>query len=85
MPSVVESIKVNTSKQIYYGVYINDAKQSDIVTISYTGATSDCYSVVNITDGIEIKCLKITPTLLNVTFTNETLTKTLQIKLSGLL
>ena len=85
MPSVVESIKVNTSKQIYYGVYINGVKQSDVVTVSYTGATSDCYSVVNITDGIEIKCLKMTPTLLNVTFTSGSLTKTLQIKLSGLL
>lgn len=85
MPNVIDSIKVNTSRQIYYGVYINDVKQSDIVTITYTGATSDCYSVVNITDGIEIKCLKMTPTLLNVTFTSGTLTKTLQIKLSGLL
>lgn len=85
MPSVVESIKVNTSKQIYYGVYINDVKQSDVVTIAYTGATSDCYSVVNITDGIEIRCLKTSPTLLNVTFTSGSLTKTLQIKLSGLL
>ena len=85
MPSVVESIKVNTSKQIYYGVYINDVKQSDVVTITYTGATSDCYSVVNITDGIEIRCLKTSPTLLNVTFTSGNLTKTLQIKLSGLL
>ena len=85
MPSVVESIKVNTSKQIYYGVYINDVKQSDVVTITYTGATSDCYSVVNITDGIEIRCLKTSPTLLNVTFTSGSLTKTLQIKLSGLL
>ena len=85
MPSVVESIKVNTNKQIYYGVYINNVKQSDVVMVSYTGATSDCYSVVNITDGIEIKCLKTSPTLLNVTFTSGSLTKTLQIKLSGLL
>ena len=85
MPSVVESIKVNTNKQIYYGVYINNVKQSDVVVVSYTGATSDCYSVVNITDGIEIRCLKTSPTLLNVTFTSGNLTKTLQIKLSGLL
>ena len=85
MPSVVESIKVNTNKQIYYGVYINNVKQSDVVVVSYTGATSDCYSVVNITDGIEIRCLKTSPTLLNVTFTSGSLTKTLQIKLSGLL
>ena len=85
MPSVIESIKVNTIRQIYYGVYINDVKQSDVVTVSYSGATSDCYSVVNVTDGIEIKCLKMTPTLLNITFTSGVLTKTMSIKLSGLL
>lgn len=85
MPSVVESIKVNTIRQIYYGVYINDVKQSDVVTVSYSGATSDCYSVVNVTDGIEIKCLKMTPTLLNIKFTSGVLTKTMSIKLSGLL
>ena len=85
MPSVIESIKVNTIRQIYYGVYINDVKQSDVVTVSYSGATSDCYSVVNVTDGIEIKCLEMTPTLLNITFTSGVLAKTMSIKLSGLL
>ena len=85
MPSVVESIKINTSKQIYYGVYINNVKQSDVVVVSYTGATSDCYSVVNITDGIEITCLKSSSTPLQVTFTSGSLTKTISIRLTGIL
>ena len=85
MPSEVSSIKITSSKQIYYGVYINGVKQSDIVTVTYSGATSDCYSKVDVTDGVEIKCLKTSSTPLQITFTSGSLTKTMSIKLTGIL
>ena len=85
IPNEITSIKLNTTKQIYYGVYINGVKQSDIVTVTYSGATSDCYSKVDITDGIEIKCLKTSSTPLQITFTSGSLTQTMSIKLIGII
>lgn len=83
-PEEITKINKNQSKKIYYGVYINDVLQSDIVTISYSGATSDYYEVVDITNGIEITCLESTNTSLEITFESGALTKTMSIKLLGM-
>lgn len=85
LPNEVGNIKLNTSKQIYYGVYLNGVKQSDIVSVALGGLSSDYYSKVDITDGIEIKCLKTSPTPLQLTFTSGDLIKTMSIKLIGIL
>lgn len=85
MPNVIDSIKLNTTKTIYYGVYINGVKQSDIVTVTFSGVSSDYYSKVDITDGIEIKCLKSSSTPLQITFTSGSLVKTMSIKLVGII
>ena len=85
MPNEISNIKLNTTKQIYYGVYINGVKQSDIVTVSLSGATSDCYSKVDIIDGVEIKCLKTSSTPLQITFSSGSLTKTMSIALVGIM
>jgi hypothetical protein len=85
MPSEVDSIKMNTSKQIYAKVYLNGIEQSDVVSVALSGSPINCYSKVDITDGIEITCLKSSSTPLQVTFTSGSLTKTLTIRLTGIL
>lgn len=85
MPSEVDSIKMNTSKQIYAKVYLNGIEQADVVSVALSGSPINCYSKVDITDGIEITCLKSSSTPLQLTFTSGSLTKTMTIKLVGLL
>lgn len=85
MPSEVDSIKMNTSKQIYAKVYLNGIEQSDVVSVALSGSPTNCYSKVDIMDGIEITCLKSSSTPLQVTFTSGSLTKTMNIRLTGIL
>lgn len=84
-PNVVDSIKVNSTKSIYFGVYLNGILQSDVVTVTPSGASSTCYTITNVSGGIDVKCLKISSTPLTLTFTSGTLTKTMTINLVGLL
>ena len=84
-PNVVDSIKVNSTKSIYYGVYLNGVLQADVVTVTPSGASSTCYTITNASGGIDVKCLKISSTPLNLTFTSGGLTKVTTINLVGLL
>ena len=84
-PNAVDSIKVNSTKSIYYGVYLNGVLQADVVTVTPSGASSTCYSITNISGGIDVKCVKVSSVPLTLTFTSGTLTKTLTISLVGLL
>lgn len=84
-PNIVESIKKNVTKSIYYGVYLNGVLQLDVVNYSVSGATSNCYTITNTSGGIDIKCLIPSTTPLTLTFTSGTLTKTMTINLIGLL
>ena len=84
-PNAVDSIKVNSTKSIYYGVYLNGALQSDVITVTPSGASSTCYSITNVSGGIDVKCLKISSTPLTLTFTSGSLTKVMTINLVGLL
>ena len=84
-PNAVDSIKVNSTKSIYYGVYLNGVLQADVVTVTPSGASSTCYSITNVSGGIDVKCLKISSTPLTLTFTSGSLTKVMTINLVGLL
>ena len=84
-PNAVDSIKVNSTKSIYFGVYLNGVLQADVVTVTPSGASSTCYTITNVSGGIDVKCLKISSTPLTLTFTSGTLTKTMTINLVGLL
>ena len=84
-PNSLDSIKKNTTKSIYFGVYINETLQSDVVTYVPSGALASCYTIVNTSGGIDIKCLTSSTTPLTLTFTSGTLTKTMTINLVGLL
>ena len=84
-PNVVDSIKVNSTKSIYYGVYLNGVLQADVITVTPSGASSTCYTITNISGGIDVKCVKVSSVPLTLTFTSGTLTKTLTISLVGLL
>ena len=84
-PNVVESIKINSTKSIYYGVYLNGVLQTDIVTVTPSGANSTCYTITNVSGRIDVKCIKVSSVPLILTFTSSTLTKTMTISLVGLL
>lgn len=84
-PNVVDSIKVNSTKSIYFGVYLNGVLQADVVTVTPSSANSTCYTITNVSGGIDVKCLKISSTPLTLTFTSGSLTKVMTINLVGLL
>ena len=84
-PNAVDSIKVNSTKSIYFGVYLNGVLQADSVTVTPSGSNSTCYTITNVSGGIDVKCLKISSTPLTLTFTSGALTKTMTINLVGLL
>lgn len=84
-PNTLESIKINTTKSIYFGVYLNGVIQSDVVTYVASGANSTCYTITNVSGGIDVKCIKVSSTPLTIVFTSGTLTKTMTIGLVGLL
>lgn len=84
-PSEINSIKMNTSNTINYGVYINETLQSDMINISYSGANSNCYTITDTNNMLTIKCLKSSSIPLTITFVSGALTKAITIKLVGLL
>ena len=84
-PNVIESIKINSTKSIYYGVYLNGVLQSDVITVTLSGASSTCYTITNASGGIDVKCIKVSSVPLTLTLTSGTLTKTMTISLVGLL
>ena len=84
-PNTLDSIKINSTKSIYFGVYLNGVLQADVVTVTPSGASSTCYAISNISGGIDVKCVKVSSAPLTLTFTSGTLTKTLTISLVGLL
>lgn len=78
-------ISKGSYKEFKAYLYINNEKQiGDNISYNYN-FVNDCYSVVDIEDGIKIICNKPTTERLEVTFSNNTysLSKVVTIKLKG--
>ena len=66
-------------------MYLNGVLQADVVTVAPSGASSTCYTITNVSGGIDVKCVKVSSVPLTLTFTSGALTKTMTINLVGLL
>lgn len=75
-----------TSVDISYGVYLNNIKQSDIVTITPSGANSNNYIITDNNGIVNIKNIKKDLIPLTLTFSSGTLdSKSINITLNGIM
>ena len=79
------SILQDESLIVSYGVYYNNTRLSDTVTITSSGAPSENYTIRSLGNSIDVNCLKKSMELLTITFTSGDLSESIEIDLMGMM
>lgn len=83
---MITELKEMDSVEFNCGVYIENEKQSDIVTCSASGANSNCYELEELIDGYKLTNIRMSKTPLTLTFTSGSCAPiTLNVQLRSLL
>jgi hypothetical protein len=84
-PSGTISLLQNREQTITYGVYANGVLQSDVVTVSPSGANTSNYTIVYGVNSLTVKNVLKSTTSLTLTFTSGTMSQVVTIKLGGII
>lgn len=84
-PSGTISLLQNREQTITYGVYANGVLQSDVVTVSPSGANTSNYTIVYGVNSLTVKNVLKSTTSLTLTFTSDLMSQVVTIKLGGVI
>ena len=83
-PNTAIRLTQGQSQVVDYGVYIGNVLQSDVVTVTPSGAGASCYTLTYGTNKVTVKNITKSTTPLTLTFTSGALSRTSTITLAGL-
>jgi len=84
-PITIPRLTTGDVQLINYGIYINNVLQSDVVTITPSGASSTCYTLTYDTNSVYVTNVTKSMTPLILTFTSGLLSQQVSITLGGLI